>query len=168
MEPDARRRVLRARFLSLGLGELVAVAAFAYVALGVVAPRLTDNRSFVTLMVAFVPLLLILTQAAAYWLAARTWVKVRPMPRRLADLYRAFRVLDVILILTAGLYIALNLPSAVWVSVLTILVWLFAVVEFVNYYIVRLAYPVGAWFARVAEWRTPRLMRDLRTARLDA
>jgi len=50
------------------------------------------------------------------------------------------------------------------VSILTLLVWLFAVLEYVNYYVVRLAYPVGEWFVRVGEWRTPRLIRDLRTA----
>ena len=163
MEPDARRRLLRAKFLSLGLGELAAVAAFAYVALGVVAPKLPDDRSFVTLMVAFVPLLLILAQAAAYWLMARAWVKVRLMPRRVADLYRAFRILDVILVLAAGVYITFQLPSTAWVSVLTLLVWLFAVLEFVNYYVVRLSYPVDEWFVRIGEWRTPRLICELRT-----
>jgi hypothetical protein len=95
---------------------------------------------------------------------ARAWVKMRPMPRRVADLYRAFRILDVILVLAAGVYITFHLPSTAWVRVLTLLMWLFAVLEFVNYYVLQLSYPVNEWFVRIGEWRTPRLICDLRTA----
>lgn len=47
---------------------------------------------------------------------------------------------------------------------MALLVWLFAVVEFTNYYVVRLSYPGTEWFREVGRWRTPRLVEDLRAA----
>jgi hypothetical protein len=43
-------------------------------------------------------------------------------------------------------------------------VWVFGVLEYVNYFVVRLAYPLGRWFTTVGEWRTPRLVQDLGVA----
>ena len=44
------------------------------------------------------------------------------------------------------------------------IIWLFGVVEFINYFVMRLAYPVRRWFAEVGERRTPRLMLDVRSS----
>ena len=44
-------------------------------------------------------------------------------------------------------------------------VWAFAVVEHVNYFVVRLSYPATEWFGAVTRWRTPRLVQDVREAR---
>ena len=165
VEPDDRREVLRRKFLSLGLGELATVVAFIYIALWVVGPKVRDERTMVTFMVALAPLLLVLSQAGAYWLLARTWVKVRPMPHPLGVLYRLFRVLNVLVIVAAGFYIGFNLPKATGMAVLSIVVWLFAVIEAINYYVVRLSYPISQWFRRVGDRRTPHLVRDIQASR---
>lgn len=164
VEPDAQRAVLRRKFLSLGLGELAAVVAFAYIAFWVLGPKVHDERTMVTFMVALVPLLLVLSQAGAYWLLARAWVKVRSMPHPLAVLYRRFLVLNVLVIVAAGFYIGFNLPDPPAMAVLSIAVWLFAVLEFVNYYLVRLSYPMSQWFHQVGHWRTPYLIRDIQAS----
>lgn len=161
---DHRRSALRRKCLSLGLGDLAAVAVFVYAAFGVVAPRLVSAQAGMSFLVGVASLVLVLSQAGAYWLLARTWVQVRPMPRRLARLYRAFQVLDVFVLVVAGAYIAVHLSSTRWAGVLAAAVWLFAVVEFANYYVVRLSYPWGQWLTMVGQWRTPRLIQDLRTA----
>lgn len=57
--------------------------------------------------------------------------------------------------------IAAAWPLRPWVLVLSAAVLLFAVVEYVNYYVARLAYPVSRWFTEVGQWRTPRLMIDV-------
>lgn len=164
VETDDRRSALRRRYLWLGLGELAAVVVFVYAALTVVAPRLGNAHAGVSFLVGVAPLVLVLSQAGAYWLLARAWVQVRPMPRRLARLYRAFQVLDVFVLLVAGAYIAVHLPSTRWAGALAVAVWLFAVVEFANYYLVRLSYPWDQWFTMVGQRRTPRLIQDLRAA----
>lgn len=164
VETDNRRSALRRKYLSLGLGELAAVAVFVYAALAVIAPRLGSTQAGVSFVVGVAPLILVLSQAGAYWLLARTWVLIRPMPRGLARLYRTFQVLDVFVLAAAGTYIAFHLSSTRSAGVLTVAVWLFAVVEFANYYVVRLSYPWGHWLTMVGQWRTPRLILDVRTA----
>lgn len=115
-------------------------------------------------LVAVLSLVLILSQAGAYWLLARTWVEARSMPRSLARLYRVLQVLDMLVLATAGVYVAVHLSSTRWAGAMAMLVWLFAVVEFTNYFLVRLGYPWGKWLNQVGQWRTPRLVQDLRAA----
>lgn len=161
---EDRRAALRRRYLSLGIGELAAVVVLAFAALTVVVPRLGSDQAVASFLVAMVPLVLVLCQAGAYWLLARTWVEVRTMPTSLARVYRALQILDVVVLFAAGVYIALDLSSTRWAGTIAVLVWLFAVVEFTNYYVVRLSYTWAKWFTTVGQWRTPRLVRDIRAA----
>lgn len=151
---------VRAIYLSLGLGELASVATFALAANLVLAPLLAPGAER-ALWFALAPLLVVLLQAGAYWLAARSWVGHRPMPARFASVYRAFRILDPVL-LAAGLGGAVaSLPAEPAPVALVLFVWAFGVVEYLNYFVVRLSYPPRRWFALVGRWRTPVLVRDL-------
>ncbi len=47
---------------------------------------------------------------------------------------------------------------------LGLLVWLFGVLEYVNYFVVRLSYPVTQWFILVGRRRTPAIVRDVSRA----
>lgn len=145
------------------MGELVAGAAFC-VAAAVLQLRLMGTEK-PALWIALFPLILILWQAGAYWLLARSWVGKGSMPSGVAAVYRVFRVLNVLMLVASLVLVGLYLPSRVPVQVLVLAVWVFAVVEYVNYFVVRLAYPMSQWFNRVGEWRTPRLVADLQSAR---
>ncbi len=46
-------------------------------------------------------------------------------------------------------------------GVVAVAVWVFGLVEYLNYFVVRLAYPPARWFSEVESWRTPQLVRDL-------
>lgn len=162
---DQRRQSLRRKYLSLGLGELAAAAVFAAVAVGVVMPRLEGSRDSAALWSALAPLLVILVQAGVYWLLARGWVELEPMPARLAALYRVFRVLDVLLLAIALLGVVIWLPDHSGAAVGVVAVWAFGVVEYVNYFVARLAYPLRRWPFEVGKWRRPKLVRDLNSAR---
>lgn len=155
--------MFRRRYLNLGLGELVAAAMFAVVAAVSVAPRL-DERAGVALWAALVPLLVILVQAGTYWLSARTWVAKAPMPSTIAAAYRGFRIADPALLVLGGLVLAWFWPTSPIAGGFVVGVWAFGVVEYLNYFVVRLAYPARAWFSVVGQWRTPRLVKDLRSA----
>ncbi|MDJ0402974.1 hypothetical protein QNA23_05770 [Rhodococcus erythropolis] len=158
---DQRRQSLRRKYLNLGLGELAAAAVFAAVAVGFVMPRLEGSQD----CAALAPLLVILVQAGAYWLLARGWVELEPMPARLAALYRVFRVLDVLLLAIALLGVVIWLPDHSGAAVGVVAVWVFGVVEYVNYFVARLAYPLRRWPFEVGKWRRPQLVRDLNSAR---
>lgn len=155
--------MLRRRYLNLGIGELMAAAVFAVVAAVFVAPRLPGADDVRALWAALVPLLVVLVQAGAYWLGARTWAHHAVMPRPLALVYRACRIVDIAL-LVAGLIGVVWWPASVGAALLVAAVWGFGVIEYVNYFVVRLAYPVGRWFTSVGQWRTPQLMRDVRAS----
>lgn len=161
---EERRTELRRRYLSLGSGELFAAAVFLGVAIVSVLPILDGEREALALWAALIPLLAVLVQGGAYWLHARRWVKRTTMPRPLARLFRVFRALDPVL-LTAGLVgVIVWLPIDVGPAILVVFVWLFGVIEYVNYFVVRLAYPAQHWLQRVGQWRAPRLMQDVRAA----
>ncbi|MEU4566849.1 hypothetical protein [Micromonospora sp. NPDC023956] len=155
---------MRGRYLKLGTGELAAAASFAVVAVALVMPRLAGPDDSAALWSALVPLLVVLVQAGVYWLAARSWVERAPMPVAVAGVYRVFRIADAVL-LGAGLVgILVWWPDQAGTALLVVAVWLFAVVEYLNYFVVRLAYPLSRWFTTVGQWRAPQLVRDLRTS----
>jgi len=72
---------------------------------------------------------------------------------------------DAGLLLIGLLGVLVWLPDHVVVAVSVVAVWLFGVVEYVNYFVVRLAYPFRSWTRTISQWRTPRLMHDINAAR---
>jgi hypothetical protein len=161
---DKRRHELRGKYLKLGTGELAAAAVFAVVAATVVMPRLDGPDDHAALWSALIPLLVVLTQAGIYWLLARTWVKQMPMPAAIANVYRAFRIIDAVLLVAGLIGILVWWPEPIAKVLLVVAVWSFGVAEYINYFLVRLAYPVSRWFATVGQLRTPRLVQDVRAA----
>lgn len=156
---SARRTRLRRRCTSLGLGELTAAAVFAIIA----ASGMLPATATLSLWSALVPLLAILVQAGVYWLLARDWAGRSPMPRRMAAIYRGLRMLDPLLLAAGLVGVIVWFPAGAG-AVLVVAVWLFGVVEYLNYFVVRLSYPLHRWPSVVTQWRTPRLVKDLRTA----
>ncbi|UFU04263.1 hypothetical protein LQF12_06695 [Ruania suaedae] len=153
---------LRATYRRLGTGELAAATAFSMAYL-LVRDRFTAQDQ-IALGLAMVPLVLILVQAGAYWLLALRWVGVAAMPSPLAGIYAAFRWANPV-VLAGSLGALMWWASTPGVMVLGVGLWLFAVVEQVNYFVRRLAYPASRWLTLVARHRTPQLMRDVRAGR---
>lgn len=163
MSGDRRRR-LRARYLSLGLGEFAAATTFAVLAVLQLGPQVRDPGGSWLWYAPVAPLLVVLVQAGCYWLAARRWVAAGPMPERLARVYRAFRLLDP-LVFAAGLAALIAAwPERRELGVLLSAAWAFGVIEYLNYYVVRLSYPPRLWLSRVGDGRTPRLLLDVQHA----
>lgn len=147
--------------MRLGSGELVAAAMFAFVAVLGAEQRLDGTEARVALWCALAPLLVVLVQAGAYWLLARQWVTERSMPVGLARVFRAMSVADGALLVAGLVGVVVWLPEQPLLAVFIVGVWVFGVVEFVNYFVVRLAYPVRRWFTEIWRWRTPRLALDI-------
>lgn len=152
-------------YASLGMGELAAAATFTAVASLVVAPRLEEPDDVAGMWAALTPLLVILAQAGAYWLLARSWVARSRMPSSVAAAYRILRVANVAVLAAGLLGVLIWLPADGLIAFAVLLVWAFAVVEYLNYFVVRLAYPVLTWPSAVVKWRRPRLVKDLAGAR---
>lgn len=154
---------MRRRYASLGAGELTAAAVFGALAAVVDWPVLNGPHGRAGLWSALIPLLVILVQAGVYWLAARTWLGAS-MPAPVAACYRTFRWANPLLLLAGLVGVVLWRPEGAFGLVVVAAVWAFGVLEHLNYYVVRLAYPITVWGAQVTRWRTPRLAADLRAA----
>jgi hypothetical protein len=156
-----RRTAWRRRYLSLGLGELAAAALFVFVGAVAIGPRLDEDGGRLALWSALVPLVVILIQAGSYWLLARHWVGRAGMPEPLARLYRVLRVANVVLLLAGLVGVVGWAPQRPITTTLIAGLWLFGMLEFCNYFVVRLAYPFTRWLAEFGRWRTPRLVLDM-------
>jgi hypothetical protein len=162
---NERQRIrARRQYLSLGLGEFVAVAVFAVCAVVAVAPRMASSTAVAALWSALLPLLLVLLQAGAYWLLARRWVGLGPMPTTLARLFRVFQVIDPLLLMAGLAGVLVWWPDDLGVTILVLTVWAFGVIEYLNYFAIRLSYPASEWLTKVRQQRLPRLVKDLRLA----
>lgn len=158
---DPRRDRLRRTYLSLGAGELVAASVFALMAHFSVAPRL-NGPDTLALWSALVPLIVVLVQGGAYWVLARSWVGgAERAPEGVRTAYRLFRVVDPVLLGAGALGLLVWWPSGIGAAALCGLIWLFGVAEYVNYFVMRLAYPPSRWFSLVGQRRTPQLVRDV-------
>jgi hypothetical protein len=158
-----RRETLRRTYLRLGTGELAAAAVFAVAAATVAIPRFDDPPGAAALASALVPLVVILVQAGVYWLLARSWVEQAPMPAGVAATYRVFRAADPVLLLGGLAGVLAWWPDQLGAAVLVAATWLFGVAEYINYFVVRLAYPAHRWPTMVRRRRQPRLVQDLRS-----
>lgn len=158
---NERREALRRRYTSLGTGELAAAATFAVVAATSVSPRFEDRRDVAALWCALTPLLVVLVQAGGYWLFARSYVKQAPMPTAAAAAFRIFRFADVVLLVAGLVGVVVWWPDHTAAAATVAAVWIFGVMEYINYFVVRLAYPLRHWLTAVAQWRTPRLVEDI-------
>lgn len=152
------RTAIRRRYLSLGLGELAAAASVGVVWYLVV--RRYDDTA--TVVVALAVLAWVLVQGGAYWLVALRWIPGGRMPSSVASIHRVFRIVNIGMLAGAAAGIVWWFPSSsVPARVFGVLLWLFAVAEYVNYFWVRLSYPSSQWVTGVRAWRPSRLARDL-------
>lgn len=159
MAADERRKRLRRTYLKLGSGEIAASLVLLYFA-GYLTPRLQNPLDAVALWSAVIPLLVVLVQAGVYWLRARAWVGRGVMPAELALLYRRLRIANVVLLALGLVGIIVCWPGNLAGALVVLAVWVFAVIEYLNYFVVRLAYPFGEWFTKVRQRRVPTLVQD--------
>ncbi len=83
------------------------------------------------------------------------------MPSNLARLYRVFQIMDPLLLMAGLVGVLVWWPDNPWVAALVLFVWAFGVIEYLNYFVVRLSYPASEWMAKVRQLRRPRLVKDI-------
>lgn len=143
------------RLVRLGSGELVAAGVLAFVAARGIA---ADPGVAPPLLSALLPLLVVLLQAGVYWLVRS---RTRSLAAVIVTTYRVFRVLDAALLVLGLTGVLLWWPAEPVPAATVVAVWLFGLVEYLNYFAVRLAYPPVRWLSEVGRWRTPQLLKDL-------
>lgn len=86
------------------------------------------------------------------------------MPAGLARIFRGFRVFNAVLLAIGLIGVIIWWPSNILAAILAVAAWTFGVLEYLNYFVVRLSYPPLSWFRRVREARRPQLIKDITNA----
>ena len=138
---------VRKELVSLCLGEFTAVLSF-WFCFFLLKNRLGDWRSLFSILYPLSLLTFILLQGSIYWaILMRRLSKSQFGSASVPKLYGGFRMLDLVLLISGFPLIFWNAQS-VQVAILATLIELFAFIEWLNYYIVRLSYslnPLVLW-----------------------
>ena len=138
-----KKRTLKQEFIYLASGESISVVLFCIVYVLYTKPETRFATSSAVLYFPLLILNLILLQGSIYWLNClkRIQKKKALETQLLAPLYKGLKMLDFIMLLA-------YIPIWIWsfrVSsssniIIGVLLWLFAIIEFVNYFYYRLSY----------------------------
>ncbi|WP_139689952.1 hypothetical protein [Streptococcus oralis] len=138
---------VRKKLVSLCLGEFTAVLSF-WFCFFLLKNRLADWNSLVTVLYPLSLLTFILLQGSIYWaILIRRLSKPQFGSGTVPKLYGGLRILDLVLLISGFPFIFWNIQSF-QVAILAMLIQLFALIEWVNYFLVRLSYslnPLVLW-----------------------
>ena len=142
-----QKEKVRKELLSLCMGELTAVVSF-WFCFFLLKNRLSDWKSLVTILYPLSLLTFILLQGSIYWaILIRRLSKPQFGSGSVPKLFGGFRILDLILLISGLPFIVWNTQS-VQVIILAALIQLCALIEWVNYFLLRLSYslnPLVLW-----------------------
>ena len=142
-----QKEKVRKELMSLCLGELTAILSF-WFCFFLLKNRLGDWKSLVTILYPLSLLTFILLQGSIYWaILIRRLSNPQFGSRSVPKLYGGFRILDLVLLISGFPFIVWNTQSF-QVTILATLIQFFALIEWVNYFLVRLSYslnPLVLW-----------------------
>ena len=144
---NIQKEKVRKELVSLCLGEFTAVLSI-WFCFFLLKNRLGDVNSLVTILYPLSLLTFILLQGSIYWaILIRRLSKPQFGSENVPKLYGVLRILDLVLLISGFPFIVWNAQS-VLVTILATLIQLFALIEWVNYFLVRLSYslnPLVLW-----------------------
>ena len=144
---NIQKEKVKKELVSLCLGELAAALSF-WLCFFLLKNRLGDWRSLITILYTLSLLTFILLQGSIYWaILIRRLSKPQFGSGTVPKIYGCFRILDLILLISGFPVIVWNTQSF-QVAILATLIQLFALIEWINYYLIRLSYslnPLVLW-----------------------
>lgn len=139
---NIQKEKVRKELVSLCLGELAAALSF-WLCFFLLKNRLGDWMSLITILYPLSLLTFILLQGSIYWaILIRRLSKPQFGSGNVPKIYGVLRILDLILLISGFPFIFWNAQS-VQVAILATLIELFALIEWVNYFLVRLSYSLN-------------------------
>ena len=139
---NIQKENVRKELVSLCLGEFTAVLSF-WFCFFLLKNRLSDWSSLATILYPLSLLTFILLQGSIYWaILIRRLSKPQFGSGSVPKLYGGFRILDLILLISGFPFIVWNTQNILG-TILAALIQLFALIEWVNYFLVRLSYSLN-------------------------
>ena len=144
---NIQKEKVKKELVFLCLGEFTAVLSI-WFCFFLLKNRLGDVNSLVTVLYPLSLLTFILLQGSIYWaILIRRLSNPQFGSRNVPKLYGGFRILDLVLLILGFPFIVWNTQSF-QVATIATLIQLFALIELVNYFLVRLSYslnPLVLW-----------------------
>ena len=144
---NIQKEKVKKELVFLCLGEFTAVLSI-WFCFFLLKNRLGDVNSLVTVLYPLSLLTFILLQGSIYWaILIRRLSNPQFGSRNVPKLYGGFRILDLVLLILGFPFIVWNTQSF-QVATIATLIQLFALIEWVNYFLVRLSYslnPLVLW-----------------------
>ena len=144
---NIQKEKVRKELVSLCLGEFTAILSI-WFCFFLLKNRLGDVNSLVTILYPLSLLTFILLQGSIYWaILIRRLSKPQFGSGNVPKIYGVLRILDLVLLISGFPFIFWDAQS-VLVTILATLIQFFALIEWLNYYLVRLSYslnPLVLW-----------------------
>lgn len=144
---NIQKEKVKKELVSLCLGELAAALSF-WLCFFLLKNRLGDWNGLATILYPLSLLTFILLQGSIYWaILIRRLSKPHFGSGSVPKLYGYFRILDLVLLISGFPFIVWNTQSF-QVAIIATLIQLFALIEWINYYLIRLSYslnPLVLW-----------------------
>ena len=139
---NIQKEKVRKVLVSLCLGEFTAVLSF-WLCFFLLKNRLGDWNSLATILYPLSLLTFILLQGSIYWaILIRRLSKPQFGSENVPKLYGVLRILDLVLLISGFPFIVWNTQSF-QVAIIATLIQLFALIDWVNYFLVRLSYSLN-------------------------
>ena len=133
---------MKQKLINLAVGELVAVTVF-WMNFFIFKKLLITAKSLISVSFPLFILSFILIQGAVFWcVLAKRMSKPGFALKYAGKIYSKLKVLDVILLFVGVLVIILNY-SGFLTMLIAFAIWIFAVIEWVNYYKLQLSYSLN-------------------------
>ena len=139
---NIQKEKVRKELVSLCLGEFTAVLSI-WFCFFLLKNRLGDLNGLISILYPLSLLTFILLQGSIYWaILIRRLSKPQFGSGGVPKLYGGFRILDLVLLISGFPFIVWYTQS-VRVAIIATLIQLFALIEWINYFLVRLSYSLN-------------------------
>ena len=133
---------MKQKLTNLAVGELVAVVVF-WINFFLFKKLITTTKSLISISFSLFILSFILVQGSIFWcILIKRISKPGFAAKYTGKIYNKLKILDVILLCMGVLVIILNY-STFFTMIISFAIWIFAVIEWVNYYKLQLSYSLN-------------------------
>ena len=130
---------LKKTLINLAVGELVAIIMF-WTNFFIFKKYITNTTSIIPIIFTLFILSFILIQGSIFWLVLLKRISNKNFAKTsLGKIYNHLRRLDIILLYLSILIIIVN-QQTFTPTIISLSIWIFAIIEYINYYKVRLSY----------------------------
>lgn len=136
------KKIMKQKLTSLATGELVAVLVF-WMNFFLLKKWILTTGALISISFSLFVLSFILIQGSVFW-----WILIKRISnpgfaeRYTGKIYRILKILDVILLAVGALMMILNY-NGFSTFIISFVIWLFAVIEWVNYFKLQLSYSLN-------------------------